>query len=165
MKGIILYRSHYGNTKQVAEAAAGQVGALGHEAVVQDLRRRLPDLTGVDFILLGAPTRMAGVTRKALRVLKRLRKRGFAQKPIAVFDTYGPVPAKPEELEKARKWIYPGAAGIMHEAAKKLGLAIYANTLRCEVKGLKGPLGDDELGKAAAFVREFVASLGKSRET
>jgi len=163
MKGLVLYRSHYGNTKKVAEAAAAQLGALGHEAVVQDLRRTLPDLTGIDFILLGAPTRMAKVTRKALRVLKRLRKRGFAQKPIAVFDTYGPVPEKPEELEKARKWIYPGAAGIMHEAAKKLGLAVTAKTLRCEVKGMKGPLADDELEKAAAFVKEFISTFSPNK--
>ena len=103
------------------------------------------------------------VTRKALRVSKRLRKRGFTQKSIAIFDTYGPVPTKPEELEKSRKWIYPGA-GIIHETAKKLGLTVYPNTLRSEVKGMKGPLADGELAKVEAFVRAFVASPSQKRE-
>jgi flavodoxin len=158
MKALVLFRSHYGNTKQVAEAIAGQISALGHESIVQDLRRKLPALEGFDFIFIGAPTRMAKVSRKALRVLKRLRKRGYTTKPIAIFDTYGPVPTKPEELEKGRKWLYPGAAGIMQSTAKTLGLNVYPNALRCEVKGMKGPLADRELDKVAAFVREFVSA-------
>ena len=163
MKAMILFRSHYGNTRQVAEAIAAELASLGHTAALQDLRRRLPDIEGVDLLFIGAPTRMARVTRRALRVLKRLRKRGFAEKPIAVFDTYGPVPTKPEELEKGRKWLYPGAAGIMQDAAKTLGLNVHSNVLRCEVKGLKGPLVDGALEKTAAFVREFVAAVGPKR--
>ena len=159
MKALILFRSHYGNTKQVAEAMAAELSALGHESVVQDLRRRLPAPDGVALILIGAPTRMARVSRKALRALKRLRKRGFAPKRFAIFDTYGPVPTDPEKLEKGRKWLYPGAAGILQEAAKTLGLNVYPKALRCEVKDLKGPLADGELEKAAAFVREFASSV------
>ncbi len=159
MKGLILFRSHYGNTKQVAEAIAGQISVLGHESVVQDLRRRLPDLQSFDFILIGAPTRMARVTRKAVRALKRLRKRCLGDKPLAVFDTYGPVPSEPRELEKAKKWLYPGAAGILQTAAKAQGLNVYPNALRCEVAGMKGPLKDKELDRAAAFAKEFLAAL------
>jgi flavodoxin len=162
MKGLVLFRSHYGNTKQVAEAIAARVRALGHESVVQDLRRKLPDLNSVDFVIIGAPTRMARVTRKALRVLKRLRKRGFGPKPVAVFDTYGPIPTKPEELEKGRKWLYPGAAGILQKRAGELGLNAYANTLRCEVVGMKGPLKDGELEKAAAFADDFISSFSRN---
>jgi flavodoxin len=164
MKGLVLFRSHYGNTKQVAEAIAAQINALGHESAVQDLRRKLPDLGGVDFIFIGAPTRMARVTRKAKRVLKRLRKRGFIEKPIAIFDTYGPIPTNPEELEKGRKWLYPGAAGIMQKTAKGLDLNVYGDTLRCEVAGMKGPLKEGELEKAAVFVGAFISSFGRKRE-
>jgi menaquinone-dependent protoporphyrinogen IX oxidase len=101
MKALVLFRSHYGNTKQIAEVIAQQINALDHESTVQDLRQKLPDLNNVDFIIIGAPTRMARVNRKALGVLKQLRKKGFAGKPIAVFDTYGPVPTEPEEMEKS----------------------------------------------------------------
>jgi flavodoxin len=160
MKALILYRSHYGNTKRVAEAIAAELTGLGHESLVQDLRRKLPDLGSFDIIMAGAPTRMAKAARSALRVLKRLRKRGVAQKPIAIFDTYGPLPTKPEDLEKGRKWLYPGAAGILHDEAKTLALNVYPKILRCEVKDLKGPLAENELDKAAAFVREFVSTVG-----
>jgi flavorubredoxin len=114
------------------------------------------------MILIGSPTRMARVNRKALRVLKRLRKMGCAEKPVAVFDTYGPVPTKPEDVAKAKKWLYPGAAGIMQKAAKTLGLNVYAETLRCEVRDMKGPLADHELERAAAFAKGFLASIKTS---
>ncbi|HVP90520.1 MAG TPA: flavodoxin domain-containing protein [Terriglobales bacterium] len=163
MKALILYRSHYGNTKQAAEAMASQLTALGHAPVVQDLRKRLPDPESFDLILIGAPTRMARVTRRALRVLKRLRKLGAARKPLAVFDTYGPIPTDPVKLEKGRKWLTPGAAGLMHDAAKALGLNVYPETLRCEVKDIRGPLIDGALDKAAAFAREFVSAVAPAR--
>jgi len=114
MKALVLFRSYYGNTAQVAQAIGRQIREMGHESIVSDLRRKLPDLKGVDLIVIGSPTRMARVNRKAIGVLKRLAKKGFAGKPIAVFDTYGPVPTKPEELEKSKKWLYPGAGGVFH---------------------------------------------------
>jgi menaquinone-dependent protoporphyrinogen IX oxidase len=161
MKSLVLFRSYHGNTKQVAEGIAKELGTQGIETIIQDLRRKLPDLSDIDFILIGSPTRMARVNRKALRVLKRLRKKGYSEKPLAIFDTYGPVPTKPEEMEKAKKWLYPGAAGIMQKAAKTLGLNVYSETLRCQVRGMKGPLADNELVKAASFIKEFLSATGK----
>jgi menaquinone-dependent protoporphyrinogen IX oxidase len=161
MKALILFRSYHGNTKHVAEGIAKELGGQGIETIVQDLRRKLPALSDIDFILIGSPTRMAKVNRKALRVLKRFRKEGYSEKPIAIFDTYGPVPTKPEEIEKAKKWLYPGAAGVMQKTAKALGLNVYSEILRCEVRGMKGPLADNELEKAASFIKAFLPSIGK----
>ncbi len=160
MKGLILYRSYYGNTKKVAEAIAGQIRTSGHEPIVQDLRIKLPDLNGIDFIIIGAPTRIAGVTSKAKGVLKRLKKR-FAGKPVAVFDLMGPIPENSEEEEKINKWLYPGAAGIMHKIAEKYGLNVYEKTLRCRVKGMQGPLAENELEKAISFTQEFMSYIIK----
>ena len=160
MRGLVLYRSHYGNTKLVAEALAKELEASGAEAGVQDLRRRLPDAAPFDLILVGGPTRMAKACRRALAILKKLKKRGYAGR-VAVFDTYGPIPKTAEELEKGRKWLYPGAAGILHKTAADLGLNVHPATLRCEVAGLKGPLAEKELEKTKSFVQDLVAALGK----
>ena len=161
MKALVLFRSYHGNTKQIAEVIAKELGTQGIVTIVQDLRRKLPDLSNFDFVWIGSPTRMARVNRKALRVLKRIRKKGFTEKPVAIFDTYGPVPTKPEEMEKTKKWLYPGAAGILQKVAKAQGLNVYAKTLRCEVQGMKGPLADNELEKAAFFTKEFLSAIGK----
>jgi flavodoxin len=163
MKALVLFRSYYGNTKQIAEAIARQISASGHEPTVQDIRHKLSDLNDVDFILIGAPTRMARVNRKVLGVMKRLHKKGFAEKPIAIFDTYGPIPEEPEEMEKSRKWLHPGAAGIMQRVAEERGLNVYEKTLRCEVRGLKGPLADGEQARAASFTKEFLSAIETKR--
>ncbi|HTP57653.1 MAG TPA: flavodoxin domain-containing protein [Spirochaetia bacterium] len=159
MKALVLYRSYFGNTKALAEAMARGISDLGHETVVQDLRRRLPALEHFDCVMIGAPTRMARVNRRALRVLGKLRKAGFTGKPVAIFDTFGPLPGTPEELEKARKWITPGAAGIMERSARGLGLNVHGQALRIEVSGLKGPLAEGALEKAAAFARGLAQSV------
>jgi len=159
MKALILYRSYYGNTKQVADFLARQLMSQGHEAMVQDLQQKLPDLATFDLVMVGAPTRMARVTGKATSVVKHLGKKGFAGKPVAVFDTFGPVPVDPEEQAKNRKWFYPGAAGIMHQVAEEQGLRVYPEVLRCEVVAFKGPLKEQQLEKAAAFLKDLLAWL------
>ena len=163
MKALILYRSYHGNTRQVAEALAGEITGLGHQAIVRDLRLRLPALQDIDCVLIGAPTRMARATWKARRALRRLRRKGFKAKPLVIFDTYGPLPEDPLQLEKDRKWFYPGAAGMLQTKAQKLKLNVFPQTLRCLVQGAKGPLQDGEAEKAAQFAREFVDAIEKKR--
>ena len=156
MKGLILYRSFFGNTREVAEHMAKTAATLGHEVAAVDLQEKLPDFLAFDFVIVGAPTRMAGVTGKATGALKQLHKKGF-KKPVAIFDLYGPIPSDPMEYEKGKHWLYPGAIGKMLNEAKKQDLNLYPETLRIEVKELKGPLVAGELDKAAAWVRGFIA--------
>jgi flavodoxin len=162
MKALILYRTFYGNTKQVAEEIGRRLEAAGHKAQACDLRRqRVLGLADFDLVLIGAPTRMARAGWRAMYALRRLRRQGLGAKPLVVFDTYGPVPVDPEKLKEDRKWFFPGAAGRLAEKAKRLGLNVYAQVLRCEVKEMKGPLKEDEPEKIAAFIRELLAVIGK----
>jgi multimeric flavodoxin WrbA len=157
MNTLILYRSYYGNTKQVAEAIARQMQSNGHAAAVQDVRSRLPGLDGIDAAIVGAPTRMGRVARRARIVMRHLRRKGFGDKPIAVFDTIAKLPTSPEELAEMKRWVDPGAVGRLHTAAVQQGLNVFSETLRCEVTGAKGPLADNALEKAAAFAVSFLS--------
>jgi flavodoxin len=161
MKALVLYRSHYGNTAQVAETMAERLRAEGHDAAATDMRGRLPDMGGAGLILIGAPTRMARVTGRARRILKKIVRKGPRGVRVAIFDTYGPIPTDPAALEKGRKWLEPGAAGILHQLAKSLGLNVHPETLRCEVAGMKGPLKEGELDKARAFAAAVLALADK----
>jgi flavodoxin len=161
MKALILYRSYYGTTRQVAEMLAREITGLGHQAEVRDLRRRLPDLKDIDCALIGTPTRMGRATWKARRALRRLRRKGFGTKLLGIFDTYGPEPTDPAKLEEDRKWFYPGAAGRLQAKGQKLGLHVFPRTLRCQVQGSKGPLREGEAEKTAKFAREFIGACGR----
>jgi len=155
---LVLYRSHHGNTRAVADAIAERLRSRGHQATVQDVRQPLPDLAGVDRVLIGAPTRFARVSAAATSALRKLRRRGFGGKLVGVFDTYGPLPKTPEEEQENRKWLEPGAAGILHRKAETLGLKVFVETLRCAVKEYKGPLAEGGLEKAAGFAERFAAA-------
>ena len=82
------------------KAIAKQITDPGHEAVVQDLRQKFPDLLGFDFVAVGSPTRFARANGKALGALKQLKKKKFTEKPVVIFDTYGPIPTNPEDSGK-----------------------------------------------------------------
>ena len=88
MKALVLYRSHYGNTRRVAEAIAERLAAKGHAVVVQDVRRRLPGLTDVDVTFNGAPTRMKRAGFRSMGVLRKLKRRGFGRL-LAILEGIG----------------------------------------------------------------------------
>jgi len=157
MRILILYRSWYGTTKAVADAMAERLRSRGHEATVQDARGPMPDLATVDAAMIGCPTRMARAAFSATSALRKLRRKGLGRKPVAVFDTYGPLPKTPAELEESRKWFEPGAAGILLAKARALGLNVFAQTLRCAVTDFRGPLADGEQEKAPGFAERFAA--------
>jgi hypothetical protein len=159
MNALILFRSHYGNTKQVADALAQKLAELGWGSEVRDVRQKLPDLGQVNALFIGAPTRMKRVGGRPLRVIRGLKKRGFADKPLAIFDTCGVIPMTPKEMAESGPWVIPGAAGIMHRVAMEQGLRVHGETLRCEVKGAKGPLAENALEKARAFAADVVAAI------
>jgi hypothetical protein len=50
--------------------------------------------------MIGSPTRFARADRKALSVLKQLRKKDLAEIPVAIFDTYEPVPTDPKNWKR-----------------------------------------------------------------
>ncbi len=163
MKVLVLFRSYHGNTRQVAEAIGRRLTELGHQALVQDVRQRLPDLASIDAVFNGAPTRFARVNRRSVAILRALRRRGFGSKPVAIYDTCAVLPTSPAEMEQSRRWLIPGAVGIMHKAASDLGLNVYPDTLRCEVRELNGPLADGAIQKALAFTDAFVASVAPKK--
>jgi flavodoxin len=170
---LILFRSYFGNTKQVADAIAQQIKVAGHEVDLRDIRLGLPHIMDIDAIVIGAPTRRARVTRKARSVLRTLSRMGYGDKPIALFDTISFSPPTPlgslllssrsrEETENARKWHEPGAVGIMQKIARQHKLNLFPELLRCEVIGTKGPLAENATVKAVAFATAFISYAQKS---
>jgi menaquinone-dependent protoporphyrinogen IX oxidase len=167
LKTLILFRSYYGNTKQVADVIAQQMKSAGHEVDIRDVRVGLPDLDDIDAIVLGAPTRRGRVTRKALNVLSTLKQRGYGDKPVAVFDTISFAPPTPlgslllvsrsrEDTENAKKWLEPGAIGIMMKKAREHKLNLFPELLRCEVIDTRGPLAENATREAVAFANAFI---------
>jgi len=159
MKGVVVYSSVYGNTKQVAEAIAGQMRTDGLEVELIGVDDGAPGGVAGDFMFVGSPTRMGRPTKEAKRFLEGLDKEAWKNKPIVVFDTVGPLP---KDEEKRKKWlsrIEDSAASRMQKMANERGLTTHPEVLHVAVTGFKGPLASDGLEIARAFTHEFVAAL------
>jgi flavodoxin len=159
MKGIVVFDSVYGNTKQVAEAIAEQIRTDGHSADTLNLGEREAKKVEADFMFVGSPTRMGRMTKKAKGFVEGLDVEYWKSRPIVTFDTVGPVP---EDGEKRKKWlerVTKSAATRMQELARERGLSAHPEVLHVAVTGFKGPLASDALDMARDFTHQFIANL------
>ena len=163
MKGIVVYDTYYGNTKIVAEAILEQIKADGHEAELRNVKEDYPSPPQGDFMFVGSPNRMGGVTGRMKRFVKRLDVAAWKDKPIAVFATVAS-PPKGEVTEKQtqsyEKWALR-AAPKLRDMAKARGLGAVDSVLSVVVKEQRGPLVDDGLEKTKQFTHEFLQTLKK----
>ncbi len=160
MKGTVAYDSVFGNTGQVASAIAEELEKAGHEVALVNLRASRDVPAAGDFLFVGSPTRVAKMTGKSKRFVKKLDVKVWGARPVAIFDTHMAYPEDPKERAKSLKWIEPGAAGRLSALATERGLSVRGPPLRCVVKDMKGPLAEGQLEKAREYARQFAASLG-----
>ncbi len=72
MRGVVVYESHYGNTKIVAEAIAQELKAEGHQAELRSVRQHYPEPPQGNIMFLGSPVRMGSVSGRVKRYVKKL---------------------------------------------------------------------------------------------
>jgi flavodoxin len=159
MKGIVVFDSVYGNTRQVAEAIAEQIRADGHSADTLNLGEREAKKIEADFMFVGSPTRMGRMTKKAKGFVEGLDVEYWKNRPIVTFDTVGPMS---EDEEKRKVWlarVEKSAATRMRDQAKAQGLGVHPDVLHVAVTGFKGPLAPDALDVARDFTHRFIANL------
>jgi len=163
LKGIVAYDTYYGNTKKVAETIVEQIKAEGHEAELRSIREDYPSPPQGDFMFVGSPNRMGGVTGKTKRFVKHLDLATWKDKPMAVFATVAS-PSKDEQTEKERqsyeKWALR-AAPKLRDLAKARGLNAIDPVLAVGVKDQKGPLVDAGVEKTKQFAHDFLQALKK----
>ena len=161
MKGLIAYDSYYGNGAKVAATIAEELRAAGHQVDLLDLHHEKAEkrrLVESEFLVLGGPTRMKHINRRALAFAKKLDATAWAGRPALVYDTYGPLNADPAKNE-GNTWLYPGGVAELRERLLERGLLPASIELRCLVDGTKGPLAPGALDAARAAARSFAEAL------
>jgi flavodoxin len=162
MRGLVAFDSYYGNGAQVAAAIADELRAAGHEVALVALHHEKAgkdDLAAAEFLVLGGPTRMKHISRRAMGLAKRLDAGVWAGRPALVYDTYGPLDPDPAKNE-GNAWLYPGGVAELRRRLEEKGLRVAAIELRCLVAEMKGPLVDGALDDARAAARAFARTLG-----
>ena len=162
MKGLVVFDSYFGNGAQVAAAIADEMRSAGHEARVINLHEEKADqraLAGeAGFLVLGGPTRMKHISRRARSFAKSLDAKGWSGRPALVFDTYGPLSPDPVKNE-GNKWLYPGGIADLRKILGEHGLHVFSEDLRCLVLEQRGPLAEGALDNARVITRRFAAQV------
>jgi flavodoxin len=149
MKGIIVFDTSHGNTMRIAEIISETLKESGIEGAnfyVKDVK----NLSGndYDFLVLGSPTKFWTMTLTMRRFLGKVKRKEWADKPFAAFDT-----EDAENIEKKR-----GSAS--EKIAEKLAakqMKQLLPVLKAVVLGWKGPLQEGEIERTREFAKEFAA--------
>lgn len=149
MKAHVVYDSAFGNTKSVAEAVAGSLGALATNPVpVGDFRP--VDLAAGDLLILGSPINGWRPTPKITELLSTLGDGHLHGVKAAAFDT------------RVRMFIHGDAAKKMAHTLRDQGADLISEPMPFYVQGSEGPLRPGEIEKAARWGKSLLEALDQS---
>jgi flavodoxin len=86
MKSIVLYASHKGNTRRIAEEMAAVLKDLG-DVTLLDVTEAPDHLPAADLVLIGGPTERHTMTTEMSEYLRRLEPEPLISAHVATFDT------------------------------------------------------------------------------
>jgi flavodoxin I len=145
MKTLIIYDSLYGNTEQIAKAIGG---AFEADVKVRVKEASAAELASYDLIIVGSPTQGGRPTKPMMVFLDKLPADALKNKKVAAFDTRG----------KGMFYkIFGWAATRIADTLKDKGGNLVAPGEGFFVKGVKGPLVEGELERAAAWAKAIAA--------
>jgi len=140
-KAIVVYDTRFGNTEKLAIAIARGIEKRG---VAVDCRSVddvvVDELVGYDFIAVGGPTHMAGISKPMGEFLEELRRVDISGKKGFCFDT--------RNQSRLNIFDLNGAARRIEKKMKKMRVKMMKPRGSALVEGREGPL---EKGAQEAF--------------
>ncbi len=153
MKGIVIYDSSYGNTKNIAETIAETLKESGIEVdifYVKDVKKL--SAKDYDFLVLGSPTKFGTMSFTVKGFLGKVKSKEWMNKPFVAFDT-----ENPENIERKEG----SAAEKIAEKLREKQMNQLLPVLKAVVLGWKGPLQEGENERTKDYARELAAKLKK----
>lgn len=170
MDVVVVYETHFGQTRAIASEIADGAHEAGAVATVVAVNDATPEqVEGADLLIAGAPTHVLGMSRPWSRArahpqvvgthgeiadgvrewLEGLPAAGTGQR-AAAFDT-----RLPSALSGG------AARGVAH-GLREHGFSLVADPVGFVVKDADGPLRDGELERARAWGADLVRQLAAS---
>lgn len=159
MKSLVIYTSHFGNTRKIAEAVASGLRHHGsaQTLMVDDVRAQLP--AGTDLVVIGGPTEQHGMTEPLIRFFARLEPGALAGIDAAAFDTRLRWP----------RWLSGSAAAAIEARLREMDAQLIAPAQSFFIKGIAGTggrntaeLDSGEVERAQAWANSLADSLRAS---
>ena len=141
MNALIVYDSQFGNTKMVARVIAAELAKSGPAKAVHITDAKMPELKGVDILIVGSPTQGWRPMPNVAEFLKNIPDlKGLH---VAAFDT---------RLKSPR--VFTGsAARIIAKELQNKGAKLITAPESFFVEGTRGPLRMGEIERAEEWAR------------
>ncbi|OGO33183.1 MAG: flavodoxin [Chloroflexi bacterium RBG_16_56_11] len=147
MKVLVIYDSLYGNTEKIARAIAGAV--TGDVKLLRVGEANVAEIGTVDLLIMGSPTQGGRHTKAMRDFLDKIPAGSLKNVKVAAFDT---------RIKTMLVKIFGYAAGRIADTLKDRGGTLIAPPEGFIVKGTKGPEGDGEMERAAAWAKQITGN-------
>ncbi len=157
MSIAIVYDSIFGNTAEIAKAIAAELETTAQVRLLAVSDAKSIDLSDVDLLLVGSPTRGFRPTPATAEFIEGLSTTAGTGRRAAAFDTRMNV----EEIHPAPlRWVVEAGGYAADRIAAMLdhkGFASAGPDAGFLVGGTEGPLKSGEIERACAWARSLVA--------
>lgn len=159
MKVLIIYDSVFGNTEQIAQGIGNALGSRENVGILRVNNVKPEQLTGLELLIVGSPTRGFRPTEAITGFLKRTSVSSLKGIKVAAFDTR--LSLSDIESSALRIIVKTGgyAAKLIADSLKKSGGDLIMPPEGFLVIGEKGPLKEGELERAADWAKQIMAVL------
>ncbi len=153
MKAMVVYDSVFGNTEQIARAIGSALGSEEETSTLRVTNIKPEQLTGLELLIVGSPTRGFRPTEAIQAFLKSIPKNGLKGVRVAAFDTRIAVDDIDSSVGRFFANTFGYAAKPIADLLKAKGGDLVAPPEGFCVKGTEGPLKEGELERAADWAR------------
>jgi flavodoxin I len=152
MNTLVIYDSTFGNTEQIARSLAGALGKHSSVRLFPVTEAATLDLTGVDLLLLGCPTKRHGLSPAMRTFLERFPRGTLQGLKVATFDTRYHMSA----------WKSGSAAPGIARKLKRAGATLVMPAESFFVTAREGPLESGELERAGRWAEKVLEQIAVS---
>lgn len=151
MKALVIFDTFFNNTEKVAQAVGKGLGTAG-EVTVAKVDTVTPEmLNGIDYLVVGSPTRAFNATPALKAFLKKISPNQLAGVKVTAFDTRLPINEKTPGILRFLAGIFGYAdKPLLNELKKKGGVQVVPSE-GFLVTDTEGPLAEGELDRAAEW--------------
>ncbi len=153
MKALVVYDSFFGNTEKVAQAVGAALGAESGVVKVGDTKAE--QLTGLDLLVVGSPTRAFRPSEATKAFIRNLPAGALNGVKVAAFDTRISAEDTKSGFLRIMISIFGYAAKPIADQLKAKGGSLVQPPEGFYVKDTEGPLKDGELDRAAAWGKKI----------
>lgn len=158
MKALVVYDSYFGNTEKVAQAI-GEALCSPEEVEVRKVNEvASEELTEVDVLVVGSPTRAFKATPAIYDLIKGVPRGGLQGTKVAAFDTRISEEDAGSKVFSFFVKFFGWAAEPIAKRLQKKGGKLAAPPAGFLVEGSEGPLKEGELERARAWAQKIIGA-------